>query len=340
MNLQPSTDRIDEQAARWTARLDGGELTAADRLALHAWLDEDPAHRAAFEHYQMICDDTAESLPALAQVSAVARPDPVSARRWPRWIPVTAGLAAALALSAVWLVPYFRDTQKVATVAAQRSTLTLPDGSRTELNAQTAIFADFRGGRRLVRLEKGEAFFSVAKVYPPSAAPEATRVYLPPAAPKATRDAAPFLVETPGGTVRVTGTQFNVRLAPDGRPEVTLLDGAVEIQNALARLTLAPGQQLSAAGELRTLAPGDLERTVAWREGRIVLNGLTLAEAAARFASFHGKTIEVAPELAALQLGGVSALDDLQGFLDALSADPLALRVVRRTSDNFLITRR
>ena len=317
MTDELNRERIDEQAARWTARLDGGDLSAADRLALHAWLDEAPAHRTAFEHYQLICDDTAEAIPALAQVSPVARPNPAPARRWPRWIPAVAGLAAALAIFTVWIVPYVRDTQTVVTISAQRSTLSLPDGSRTDLNARTALFTDFRHGRRFVRLEKGEAFFSVAK--------DATH---------------PFSVETPGGTVRVTGTQFNVRLASDGRPEVTLLDGAVEIQNALAHLTLAPGQQLSAAGELRSLSAGDLERTVAWREGRIVLNGLTLAEAAERFAAYHGKNIEIAPDLAARQMGGSYALDDLQGFLDALSADTLGLRVVRHDADHFLIVRR
>jgi len=317
MTDELNREQIEEQAARWTSRLDGGELSAADRLALHAWLDEDPAHRAAFEHYQLICDDTAEAIPALAQVSPVARPDPAPAHRWPRWIPAAAGLAAALALSAVWLVPYFRDTQKVATVAAQRSTIALPDGSHTELNAQTALFTDFRHGRRFVRLDKGEAFFAVAK-----------------------DTAHPFSVETPGGTVRVTGTQFNVRLSSDGRPEVTLLEGAIEIQNALAVLKLKPGDQLSATGDLRPLSARELESTVAWREGRIVLNGLTLAAAAERFANFHGKTIEVAPELAAVQMGGSYALDDLQGFFDALSADTLALRVIRRDSDHFQILRR
>jgi transmembrane sensor len=314
MTDELNRERIDEQAARWTSRLDGGELTAADRRALHAWLDEDPAHRTAFEHYQLICDDTAEAIPALARVSVVARPDPAPARRWPRWLPAAAGIAAALAISTAWLVPNFRDTQKVTTIAAQRSSLALPDGSHTELNAQTALVTDFRHGRRFVRLEKGEAFFTVAK------------------------DAAhPFYVETPGGTVRVTGTQFNVRLGADGRPEVTLLKGTVEIQNALAHLTLAQGQQLTTTGELRTLSSPDLERVVAWRDGRIVLNGLTLAEAAERFASFHGKTIEVAPELAARQMGGSYALDDLQSFLDALSSEPLGFRVERRDADHFVI---
>ena len=317
MNTSSLSDRIDEQAARWTSRLDGGAITPADRLALHAWLDEDPAHRAAFEHYQMICDDTAESLPTLAEVSPVARPDAAPRRRLSRWIPAAAGLAAALAVSTVWIVPYFRDIRTVATVAAQRSTLSLPDGSRTELNAQTTIHTDFRHGRRKIRLEKGEAYFSVAK------------------------DAAhPFAVETPGGTVRVTGTEFNVRLSAEGHPEVTLLEGSVAFENAAARMQLVPNQQISSDGELRRLSQGEIENVTAWRDGRIVLNGLTLADAAGRFAAFHGKTITVAPDLASLQMGGSYSLEDLPGFFDALSDDRFALRVVRRDTENFAIVRK
>lgn len=316
MNAQSISDRIDEQAARWTSRLDGGDLSSADRLELHAWLDEDPAHRAAFEHYQLICDDTAESLPVLAQVSPVARPDSAGVRRFPRWLAPVAGLAAAVAMAFLWVVPYFRDTQQVATVAAQRSTLSLPDGSRAEMNAQTTLHTDFRRGRRHVRLEKGEAWFSVAK------------------------DAEhPFTVETPGGTVRVLGTQFNVRLA-GGQPEVTLVEGAITYENAAARVQLKPGQQISTGGELRQLSSAELENVTAWREGRIVLNGLTLAEAAARFATFHGKTIVVTPDVAALEMGGSYSLDDLQGFFDALSDDRLSLKVISRGTDNYGIVRR
>jgi len=317
MTDEPTHERIEEQAARWTSRLDGGELSPADRLALHAWLDEAPGHRAAFEQYQLICDDTAAALPLLAQVSPVARPAAAPPRRRARWIAVAAGLAAVLALCVIWLVPYYRDTRNIATMAAQRSTLSLPDGSHADLNAQTALFTDFRGGARFVRLRKGEAFFSVAK-----------------------DPAHPFLVETPAGTVRVTGTHFNVRLTPDSRVEVTLLEGSVEIQNSLARLALRPGQQLSAAGELRALSPRELECVTAWREGRIVLNGLTLAEAAARYAAYHGNAIAVAPELAATQLGGSFELDNLQGFFDALADDTLGLRVIRRAPGNYAIVRR
>lgn len=317
MNFKRLSESIDEQAARWTSRLDGGSMNAADRLELHAWLDESPAHREAFEHYQMICDDTAESLPALAQVSAAAQPAPAPRAKMPRWLPLTVGFAAAVALAALWVVPYFRDTRTVATVAAQRSLLSLPDGSHADLNAQTALYTDFRHDRRFVRLEKGEAFFSIAK------------------------DAAhPFVVETPDGTVRVTGTAFNVRLVAGAVPEVTLIEGSVTFEKSSLRVQLTPNQQLSADGELRQLSAGELATVVAWREGRIVLNQLTLAEAAARFAAFHGKKISVVPELAEVRVGGSYALDNLQGFFDALSDETLALRVVRRSNDDFVITRR
>jgi transmembrane sensor len=316
MTNRLSPDSIDDQAARWTSLLDGGKMTPTDRLALHAWLDEDPAHRTAFEHYQLICDDTAEAIPLLAQVSAIARPDPATPRRLAWWLPATAGLAAALAVGALWIVPYVRDTRTVATVAAQRSTLALPDGSRMDLNAQTTLYTDFRHSRRYVRLEKGEAWFSVTK-----------------------DQARPFTVETPGGTVRVTGTQFNVRLASGGHPEVTLVEGSVAFESAAARLQLAPGQQISADGGLRQLAPAELDNVTAWREGRIALNGLSLGEAAARFADFHGKTITVAPELAGLRMGGSCSLDDLQGFFDVLSDKRFALRVVRRDTNSFGIVR-
>jgi ferric-dicitrate binding protein FerR (iron transport regulator) len=44
MNPQPISDPIDEQAARWTSLLDGGIVTAADRLALAA-AEIDAPHR-------------------------------------------------------------------------------------------------------------------------------------------------------------------------------------------------------------------------------------------------------------------------------------------------------
>lgn len=246
-------------------------------------------------------------------------------------------LAAALVLAAVvsWAVPFVRDTQTLTTAAAHRQTVALADGSTLELNARTDARTDFRYGRRTVRLERGEAFFSVAK-----------------------DSAHPFLVETSAGTVRVTGTKFNVRIAADHHAEVTLLEGAVTVapsaassrpsaissqllgaQLSTGALYLTPNQQTTfgdSAPVIRTLTDAQTENTVAWRSGRLALDGLTLGEAAARFSSYHGRTISVAPEAAALRVGGSCPLHDLAGFLDFLK-EALPVRVLSRADGGFRV---
>lgn len=224
-----------------------------------------------------------------------------------------AGLSLiAVAALLFWAVPLARHTHEINTPAAHRQTLALADGSTAELNAQTAVRTDFRYGRRTVILERGEAFFSIAKD------PD-----------------HPFLVETPSGTISVTGTEFNVRLDRGDQAEVTLLEGAVEFQATGASsssslrspssvLRLAPGQQISPGGAVRTLTPDESANVTAWRQGRLVLDGLTLGEAAARIAAYHGRTIDVDAKVASLRMGGSCPLDDLPGFIEFL---PNALSV-------------
>lgn len=214
----------------------------------------------------------------------------------------TLGLAVVL----FWALPYFQDTGTISTLAANRQSLALADGSRAELNARTTLKTDFRYGRRTVTLTAGEAFFSVAK-----------------------DPGHPFLVETPSGTVRVTGTQFNVRLEP-GRVEVTLLEGSVDFHDGDTSVALLPSQQLTSGDAVpRTLSSTQLDNATAWRSGRLVLAGLTLSEACARFSAYHARPITVPAALASVQLGGACPLDDLKGFLAVLT-ESLPVSVVTR----------
>jgi len=216
----------------------------------------------------------------------------------------TALLIAAFA-AVFWVVPYVRDTDRIITLPGQRQTLTLADGSRVDLNARTTLATDFRHGRRTVRLERGEAFFVVAQ-----------------------RSGDPFIVETPAGAIRVTGTEFNVRLVGGGPAEVTLMEGAVALgpngrAPAVPPLVLSPGDRAALAGVTTTVRPlsaAELARTMAWRDGRIVFDGESLAEAVARYAEFHGVNIEITPGAAALRIGGSYPLHELHEFFRALES--------------------
>jgi transmembrane sensor len=207
------------------------------------------------------------------------------------------GVLALLAFS-LWAIPEIRDTGTLVTAPSHRQTFSLSDGSVLELNAHTDAQTDFRYGRRRVHLEKGEAFFAVAK-----------------------DPAHPFFVETPKGTIRVTGTHFDVRLDPEGTAVVTLVEGSVKVTPETeggAPVMLKPGQQAACGDtgtQVRALSQTEIDNTLSWRSGRLALDGLTLGQAVSRFASYHDKQIRISPEVASLPVGGSCPLDDFPGFL-------------------------
>ena len=305
-----SASAAEEQASLWAARLDGGSLTAADRAAFDAWLAANPAHRALLSRNCQFSADLEENLLALVATGAVTLPsedEPQPARR--RWsLPWYVGAALAAAAAAVfvfWLARPGTQFESIETPAAHRRSLTLADGSRVELNARTSLRVENSRTERRVQLATGEAYFVVSK-----------------------DQQRPFIVETPAGSVRVTGTIFSVRSETISQLEVTVVQGSVQVSPGATGGPLAPTPVALGAGDRLSASPGGvafetlsgsaLEDALAWRRGQIICNGMPLAEVAARFAHYHGRKIVVAPDAAGLRVGGQYSLDDLNGFFAAL----------------------
>lgn len=294
MESRPTAD--EDRAASWALRLDRGPLAPGEERELKAFLDEDPGHEAMLREFEDIQVGLRDELPALqAQESARAgarRHRPRHAAAW-----FGAGLAAAAGI-AVAAVLYSKLPARLSTHVAQREEIRLADGTHLALNARTRVDVSVRGKERRVRLESGEAYFDVAR--------DSSR---------------PFIVSTPAGSVRVTGTRFNVR-SDDADPlEVTVLDGSVSVVTDGPGRALVRGDQLSFNGvstDVRRLASPD--DSILWREGRVVFDGVPLRVAVARFASYHGVEITVAPGVETLRLGGVFKLDDLDEFLRSIAA--------------------
>lgn len=299
----------DEQAALWAARLDGDTLDRAQRAELDAWLAQKPAHRTLLSHYCQFSADLEEQVPALVATGVVRMPSASAKRRgWSWTFPRIAGVAFAAAVAVAIGVSFMRPTQQVQNVSTspgQRGSQTLADGSRVELNAHTSLRFENTKTERRARLAGGEALFMVTK--DPS---------------------RPFTVETPAGSVRVTGTTFNVRTDAAAAFVVTVVEGSVQVRagelsgtRPSAPAPLGAGDQFAARAEgasVRALSPGELEDTLAWRQGQVVFNDVPLAEAVARFAQYHGRAIHVAPAAASERVGGRHNIDDLSGFLAGL----------------------
>lgn len=135
---------------------------------------------------------------------------------------------------------------------SQVVTLTLSDGSKVWLNAESSLRypVAFSTDTRTVEIT-GEAYFEVAKD------------------PKKI-----FRVTTNGTITEVYGTHFNINAYNSGGDtRVTLLEGSVAVSNNNTRKMLVPDQQagLHASGNILIDTKVDLEAVMAWKNGSFKL---------------------------------------------------------------------
>jgi transmembrane sensor len=300
----------EEAAALWAARLDGDKLSPATLREFEAWLAGHPARRELVAEYCQFAIDLGQLLPALAATGKVALPpaSPVATSPHHRWLfPSLAlgGLAAAVAAVALVLWAGHAPSatapeRQYVTTAAQRHSLTLADGTHIDLSARTRVTIALGSNERRVQLAAGQAFFDVAK------------------------DAGkPFTVETPVGSVLVTGTRFAVRADAATGLEVIVAEGQVRVSPSagVAPVSIGANQHLTAKDaqvSVEALAPEALSDSLAWRNGQIVFSATPVGQALASFARYHGREISASAEASALRVGGRYNLDDLDGFLAAL----------------------
>ena len=318
MKSYSEPNHIDEEASLWAARLEGSNLTDSDQAALSAWLQASPEHRNAFEHYRELSNRIGTHLDArLGEAVETVVHARISLRKWCRGFATAFVVAAALAVLFSVLT---RRSHDFTTKTGERHMATLEDGSLAELNARTTLVVAFTRAERRVRLVNGEALFTVPK--------DARR---------------PFIVDTPTGSVRVTGTIFDVRAANAERVEVTVLEGTVRVRasgESTHEQPVAAGLQAVLRENnvtLRTMPDGSAQDVIAWRQGQVVFNDTPLGEAIERFAVYHARDIKVDTKAASLRLGGRYGLEDLNGLLDSIEV-VLPVHVTRQLDGTVQIT--
>ena len=309
---------IEEAAARWIVRQEGGDWSPEDDAALASWLDERMAHKAAFwrlRHGWAEADRVAALGFQLGEPRARRswRHWARSSRTWPR-VGAAGAIAAALALTVGITGLTLRTSPDDPTQAAPapalvqtpvgiQRTIALRDGSKIELNTATAVRTAAGANPREVWLEKGEAYFDIVH-----------------------RPDAPFVVHAGPRTVTVLGTRFIVR-RDDEKVTVAVLSGRVRVEDASkatsARATVIGQGDIAFAqsnGALLALAaPGRVDAMAGWRDGVLVFNNQRLEDAVADFNRYTKRPIRIAdPAVANIRIGGTFQIDNSAGFLDLL----------------------
>lgn len=321
-NFQDKAQERLAQASDWIARLQSDDLTQADGLAFDAWLDAAVENTRAYDEALAVWNTVGASAQDVVGQLAGAQRRRAKQGLGRRWVVGAGSLAAAAALLIAILPPLISEpeSQTYATAKGQHQTVTLSDGTKVELNAETKLVVTLARDERRVVMGEGEAIFDVAA--------DSDR---------------PFTISTGRHVVRVVGTQFDVRNRAGGLA-VTVGHGVVEVgpdpKGQPGRTyVLRPGQRLAIEG---ASAPrlSTIEPTVAfsWRTGRVVYREEPLSNVVADLNRQFAKPILIAdPELGRTPISGVLVMDNQSDVVGRLA---LMLPITAITSPEGVVLRR
>ena len=157
----------------------------------------------------------------------------------------------------------------VSTPAATTTLVTLSDGTKVMLNANSTLEypASFDDAEvREVRL-KGEAHFEVTK-----------------------NPHRPFVVKAGEMQTQVLGTIFDVKAYRKDAPKVTLMQGKVKVSNADTEVEMRPGQTATLQADKIVVSKAS-SSVSDWLEGDFDMDQVTLAEAMSDIGAWYNKTV-------------------------------------------------
>lgn len=303
MQERETSQDIERIAAEWVARADRAPLSASEAEALKDWLAGDRRRRGALIRAKALWvrSESARALgphydPANFEAPAApARPHIPHRRRAIQW----SGVLAAPLIIVVMMIATLQMPTAYATAKGEIRTVLLGDGASVTLNTDTHIKVYDDEGQRRIRVLRGEVLIEGAA-------------------------ATPTLVEVDGKHLQASAATFVVRKL-QGRPaQVLVQDGRVVFTEATLPLQSNTGLSLPEGNDddwqLTALSLGQLGRELAWREGKIALQGETLAEAVAVYARYSDTPIVIAdPVLAQTPVTGLFAINNPLGFSHAVA---------------------
>lgn len=212
-------------------------------------------------------------------------------------------LTASLALG--WRYQTAVEETSYRTAVGTLQSVSLSDGSVATLSSDSRIVVRLSRNERHIDLQKGEAFFKVAK-----------------------DPGRPFVVSAFDHRTIAVGTRFAVRRDDTGL-RVVVTEGVVRLEPEVAQTgrrqpaTLLPAGSValaSAAGILVRSGPVDLaEEYLSWRSGYLSFHDTPLSVAAAEFNRYNTRQIVIDdPAVADMRVGGNFRWSNTDAFVRLL----------------------
>lgn len=317
--MPPPPDTPARAAAHWMALRKSGELSAHDEREFQVWFEGAPENTAAYQDLEgywqatgMVADDP--EIMALTELRARQFNRPASNLK----LAAMAACAAMLVFGGWSVVSFdllpernqtvYLHEEAYRTKVGESATVRLPDGTVVTLDTDTVLTVRDTDRRRFADLERGRAYFRVAK--------DASR---------------PFVVNADGRKVTATGTAFDVRVDKEGMA-VTLAEGAVRVEEPSKGFMQGQYTNLRAGWRL-TIPAGkdwqasriDVLKETAWVDGRLNFINEPLGHVVEEMNRYSERKLVIRDaHLAKEPVVGVFKAGDVEGFVAALKLYGLA----------------
>ena len=279
----------EEQNINKIAKYLSDNIDAKEREELFAWIKEKPENKTIFEDslevWEVAEASTLDFQPDTnlawekmenrlnqsknqEKPAAVIRPISFF-RPWMR-------LAAAMMLIGLawWIIKTGQIIEK-QTLAQEKTTIELPDGSKVWLNQNSKLSYKKFFDRRVVNLE-GEAFFEIAKM-----------------------NGKPFEIFAGKSKTKVLGTSFNVRAYPkEKQVEISVETGKVAFtanENPSEKTLLKAGEFATFTKQNQQIKKENVTKinAAAWKKGALRFNNTKMVEVIESLERYYDIKIEV-----------------------------------------------
>ncbi len=326
-----------EEAAAWYARLQAPDCGPAEQEQFQQWLKRRPENAAAYALAESLLRNLSVRASQNAHMQAMAEqalaqgtslPDDTPAgrkaeRRWQHWQPLSMAASVLIAVFLALGSPDFFTTARQTpahyeTASTAQRAFTFDDGTRANLDIDSAVSVNMTAAARDISLLKGRALFDVAH-----------------------DQQRPFSVSAGSTRVIALGTRFQVQ-HQDGVTIVTLEEGSVDVVRDLAGSTLRerlrPGDQLrfDQLADQWHKTRVDTDTVTSWSRARHVFRNAALDAALEEVNRYAATKLRLGdPALAQWTVSGNFMLGESDTIATAFEA-ALPLRVVATGSELIL----
>ncbi len=342
---------MQEESALWVVRMEQQTLSDQETKELKSWLKASLVHAQIFRETLEVYGraDILMVLAELLPLEQVKQPPPRPSLYRQYSLAVAACVIALVTTLSVLLWqgggnPFDngqRDMASYSTEIGDSKVIVLSDGSTVILNTDTLIDIRFDEQRRQLLLDRGEAYFEVAK-----------------------NPGRPFIVYAGDGQITAVGTAFSV-YKRQNVVEVTVKEGKVTVQSDRAILDALPtppmNNSLSAGGspikavllqsgqvatydgdkiiaQIETVEPKEMVRNLIWQQGMLAFEAEPLENVIAEFSRYNQQEIIIVDdELKSVKVDGYFKSDDITGMLNSLQYN-FEIKITRLDNDSISLS--